>query len=683
MSRGSIDCAATSSDGINSLRRRGFAAGSGEGAVIPKLAEGTVRSAWSRTVWLLTGAVAALSAAQWLRTPSVPYLVVCTAATAITLAVALHVAGPRRWVVSFSVAMAVFIASAAIAERSSARIENEWDSYRAEVEFGAAEQLERTLRATATSLGAAARQALDAPANTAEAFSYLAQIGGGDGERGLVLYRGSRPTAWAGRMRISPDTLTASLGASFTPFYLTLYATAQRGDSRAVATALIHADPPADRLTLPLDAEVARAAGVRGYDYQLATDSGGSSGFAIFASRSDTLFAARPSPVTPSEARLRAVEDATRRGAVILAVAVALLLVGGWSRRSALLQRLVALSAALATVAVVPLNPTFSSVTRIFDPVVYLAQFGGPLTASVGALMLTSGLVLLGLLTVLRSSVRLRSRWVALFVVLGIASLAPFLLRDLARGISPPPWGVTAGLWLAWEVALFLAGVAILLAGVSAGQAVLGPRRGLSPVIGPTFAAVAALIAPVLWEAPGNWPEWYPALWILAIGSLALARRARGFVLTAALVAACGATTLVWGTVAKKRVELAERDVAGLSTPDQAAQDLLTRMARELDQGDPPNDRADLLERYIRSDLDDAGYPAELTTWTWTEAGGLRPEASLVLSEFQQEISEISSVVDEARRAGTAVARSGRGASGVHLVLAVPHAANRVTSVTI
>src|SRR6185503_15496099 len=267
--------------------------------------------------------------------------------------------------------------------------------------------------------------------------------------------------------------------------YLTLYATATRGDLRAVATALVHADPPADRLARPLDADVARAAGVRGYEYQPSDVT--PNGFTLFASRTDTLFGARPMSITPSEARLRAVEGASRRGAGLLAVATA-----------------------IAALTLVPLNPTFSSVTRVFDPVVYLAPLGGPLTASVGALMLTSGLGLLGLLAVLRSPARLRSRWFALLAVLAIAALGPFLLRDLARGISPPPWGVTSGLWIAWEVALFLAGVAILLGGVSAGQALLGRARGLPPLVAPAFAGVAAVIAPLLWKAPGSWPQWYP-----------------------------------------------------------------------------------------------------------------------------------------------------------------------------
>jgi len=578
--------------------------------------------------------------------------------------------------------MAAFVAAAAIAQRSIGRIDRSWDAYRADIEFGAADRLERALLSTASNLGDAAAAALAAPAEPDGAFATLSRIvGRGDGERGLVLYRNGQPIAWAGMSRISADTLNARLGATFTPFYLTLYATATRGDLRAVATALVHADPPADRLAKPLDADVARTAGVRGYEYEPADAT--ASGFTMFASRTDTLFGARPSAITPSEARLRAVEGATRRGAVLLAVAVAFLLIGAWARPSPSPQRLLAVTTAIGALALAPLNPTFSSVTRLFDPVVYLAPLGGPLTASVGALMLTSGLVLLGLLAALRSSARLPSRWLALLAVLGIAALGPFLLRDLARGISPPPWGVTSALWLSWEVALFLAGVAILLAGVSAGQALLGRRRGLSPMIAPTFAAIAAVIAPVLWAEPGRWPDWYPALWILAIGSLALARRARGFVLTAAVVAGCGAATLVWGTVAKKRVDLAERDVAGLSTPDPAAEGLLGRMARELEQGAPPLSRADLLDRYVRSDLDDAGYAAELTTWSWHEDVGLTADASLVLSEFRQEVAEVASVVAEARRTGTAVTRAGHGRSGAHLILAVPHGSGRLTSVTV
>jgi signal transduction histidine kinase len=647
-----------------------------------------LRSLWGRALWLAAGAVAILTAARWLRTPSVPYLVASIVATAVAVVAALRFGVRRRWYLGFVASMIAFAIAAAIAQRAIARIDRTWDSYRADIELEASARLERALVASAASLSDAAQSALSAPNDQLGAFDALSHlVGRAVGERGIVLYTGATPLAWAGTSRIRTDTLTRRLGASFTSFYLTLYATATRGDRRAVATALVHADPPTDRIADPLDLYIARASAVRGYEYQPGPNV--ASGFTMFASRTDSLFGARPSRITASEARLRAVETAARRGAVLLAIAVAFLLVGSWAQPSVFSQRLLAVATAIGGVTLVPLNQTFSSVTRLFDPVVYLAPLGGSLTASVGALMLTSGLVLLALLALLRSPTRLPSRWLALVAVLAIAALGPFLLRDLARGINPPPWGVTSSLWLAWEVGLFLAGVAILLAGVSAGQALLGQRRGLSPVLAPTFAGIAAVIAPFLWQAPGNWPDWYPALWILAIGSLALSRRARGFVLIAAMVAACGAATLVWGTVAKKRVELAERDVAGLSNPDLSAQDLLGRMARELEEAPAPVDRADLLDRYVRSDLDDAGYAAELTTWSWSEDRGLQVDASLALSEsrqdsqFQQDLVEVAAVVAEARRSGAPVTQAGRGPSGAHLILAVPHGFGHVTSVTV
>ena len=106
-------------------------------------------------------------------------------------------------------------------------------------------------------------------------------------------------------------------------------------------------------------------------------------------------------------------------------------------------------------------------------------------------------------------------------------------------------------------------------------------------------------------------------------------------------------------------------------------------MARELEQGAAPLSRADLLDRYVRSDLDDAGYAAELTTWSWHEDVGMTADASLVLSEFRQEVAEVASVVAEARRTGMPVTRAGHGRSGAHLILAVPHGSNRWTSVTV
>ena len=111
-----------------------------------------------------------------------------------------------------------------------------------------------------------------------------------------------------------------------------------------------------------------------------------------------------------------------------------------------------------------------------------------------------------------------------------------------------PPHGVDAQLWLIWEIPLFLAAVTVLLTGAAAGAALLGPRRGVSPWVAPTMATLAAVIAPVVWEAPGRWPWWYTILWVVAIGLLALSRRTRFVILSASAVAALGADDARLGT---------------------------------------------------------------------------------------------------------------------------------------
>ena len=77
---------------------------------------------WWRALWLSTGAVSVLAAAQWLRTPSVPYLLASIVATALTLGAGLRFSSRRRWVLGFVASMTAFAAAAAIAQRSIARI---------------------------------------------------------------------------------------------------------------------------------------------------------------------------------------------------------------------------------------------------------------------------------------------------------------------------------------------------------------------------------------------------------------------------------------------------------------------------------------------------------------------------------------------------------------------------------
>ena len=129
---------------------------------------------------------------------------------------------------------------------------------------------------------------------------------------------------------------------------------------------------------------------------------------------------------------------------LILAAALACFIIAAWRESRAVLPRLLALGVVLACVALVPLNE-YSNFTRLFDPSVYFTSIAGALTASAGALGLTSAIVLLALLTLLRRG-RRPTRLTAAAIVLLVAGLGPFLLRGLARGRSEKQLAADLGL---------------------------------------------------------------------------------------------------------------------------------------------------------------------------------------------------------------------------------------------
>src|SRR5690606_1957392 len=113
--------------------------------------------------------------------------------------------------------------------------------------------------------------------------------------------------------------------------------------------------------------------------------------------------------VPPSEtARLFRLTRARAAGGVLLTLGLIIFLLTQWRQASGALERLTPIAVALACLALVPLN-LLSSFSPIFDPAVYFARLGGPLTASLGALTLASALVLLAMFVVLRRRLRARS----------------------------------------------------------------------------------------------------------------------------------------------------------------------------------------------------------------------------------------------------------------------------------
>ena len=628
--------------------------------------------------WGIATAIALLALSGWLRDARIEYVAAAWFATLASCALVLQAAGGRArvWRGIASVLALITCAAASLEQRELARMNRDWGAYEASGRDHAARRMEAEVARVGAELGEAARRALVAPTDRSAAFALLGGMTGGAGERGVVLYECDEPMAWAGIVRVATDTLVSPLGVSITPTYTTLYAVAKGGTRRAVATALIHAELPGRALSRPLDVLVARATGTR--DFAVVRRPAGAPSESVarldLRDGGPPLLLA-PRGTSPAEAALRLVEGARVRGALLLALALAAFVGAVWRSRRRLRARFGALAVPLLCVGIVPLNE-LSNVTRLFDPALYFAPLGGPWTASAGALGLTGSILLLGLLALLRSPFTNRSRVAAAGVVLVIAGAAPFLLRELARGMQPPADGVSAALWLSWETALFVAGCALLLAGASAGRAALGGRRGLPSWVAPALAVTAALCGPMFWEVPGRWPGWYTILWVLAIAALAFTRRTTRFVAAAAIVASLGASTLVWGVTARKRVELAARDVEALRVADDYALALLNRFAHELVESPAPHSRAELLSRYVVSDLAAAQYPVELASWDAT--GGRR--ADLATGGLEPTPDGTSQVVAEARASGTPVLRPTLGALGVSLVLAVPNADGSVTS---
>ena len=563
------------------------------------------------------------------------------------------------------VALGLALLFGAVMQARLARLQANWPAESARLHAAAVAELERETGRTMTRLRSQAAAALQAPATRAEAFAHLAPLAG-DPVRGtaMVLFEADSVIAWSGRPRLSLDSLTDTVGLAESPFYLTLYATARQGTRRAVASALLHARPPANTMARAIDATVAERASVAGF--AIAPVPEAPTGWRLVRVDGQPLFGVAPHLHTQGEVRLGLLERARLLVGILLTTALACFIVAAWRVHRALRWRSALMLVGIACVASLPLN-AFSNYSRLFDPSLYFTPLGRALTANAAALALTSAMVLLTLLTGLRRQARVADRRIAVGIVLLVAGLGPFLLRDLARGIQIPPYGVSASLWLIWEVPLFLAAVSVILAGAAAGSAALGSSRGLPPLVAPLLAVLAATIAPVVWEAPAGWPWWYTFLWIAAIGSLAISRRSTAIIVSAATVASLGATTLVWGSTTRARVRLAEQDVAILGAGDAYARVLAGRLSDRLDDVAVAT-RHDLLEAYAMSELGAAGYPAWLAVWR----GPAAPAATLATASFDVGMDSVRALVVRAAMERAPQSADVPGNPGLNHAIAVP-----------
>jgi len=633
-----------------------------------------------RDAWLGLASLVVLVAARWLQ--------VTSAASAATLTLLVLLLAASTWRVrasawrrrvAFVVGAVAFVVTAGAHHATLARLAGTGEREAERRASDATAALQRAVGTAGAELQAIAAAALDLTDDATTAFTLAQAFVSGPDDRAVVVAEAGRPFAWAGRLVIPVDSLPGPVGVVATPFYIVAYAVATEGRRSAVATVLLHAERPADRLSRPLDLRVAGANGVTGFAYGGAGAAASVPGSVVLSIADEPFLAARALVAAAEVLRHDAQERALTRGAVLLALMGLMLLATAWRRDGGLAPRFAVLAVAFGALALVPLS-ALSNRWPVFDPTFFFVSAGGRFTANAGALAIASGLVLLGLLSALREGGRPRSRLQALVAVLLVAGVGPFFLRDLARGIQMPVIGASVGLWLSWQVTLFLAAVTVLLLGVTAGRAALGGAlRGLPTWVAPAIAAVAALSTPLMLDAPARLPALHPLLWVLAIAALALTRRARAIVLSVAFVAACGAVTLVWVSSVRERVELAADDVRGLATADPTALTLLDRFAATLDPSTAARSRVELLARYASSDLADAEYPTEIATW----APDGSPISELRVGRGPGATSGVNLLALEAQGSGRLVLREVPGEPGMHVVLAMPHLDGTVTTVVL
>src|SRR6266404_2430805 len=259
MSRGSLPSIAVTCAGLSSLTRSGPETGMGEGRVIASAGSPNVRSGRTRRRAILAAAAIPLFLiAMWVRTPALP-----------------RTAGP-------------------VSPNGSERLD---------AAEGALRALERALVDTRQRLSDRATSALGAPATPEEAFAFLSTRSPERDGESVVLFDRDRALAWSGEMRIDPDTLTSPISVTFSPFYTTLNVVATRGTRRAVASAVLRAAPPADRLTESLDARLAPAQGVTSYVFSTPQSSRG--GPIVLSSSGSPVLRALPMVATADEASFR------------------------------------------------------------------------------------------------------------------------------------------------------------------------------------------------------------------------------------------------------------------------------------------------------------------------------------------------------------------------------------------
>ena len=281
--------------------------------------------------WAITIAVAVLAASHWLDAPTVQYLVTWALATIAAAIVAWRLRGSQRgWALACAAFLSVGLILGGRSQRELARVRGSWNEWQATRARAGLDALNAALTDAERQLASAAAAALRAPVDREAAFGQLQSLVKGHDETGIVLYRGDSAYAWAGRSRVVTDTLKDPTSVSASDFYLTLYSTAESNGDRAVATMLLSAAPPADRLSRPLSQRIARAAGLDDFTFSAPGTFNGRAPVLHFAFGGRAILDARAAAVESGEVIQKLHERLRVDVGVLLGAALACFIIAAW-----------------------------------------------------------------------------------------------------------------------------------------------------------------------------------------------------------------------------------------------------------------------------------------------------------------------------------------------------------------
>ena len=644
--------------------------------------------------WVGSAVAAILALARWQRDPDVWLLLAAAAGTLGMIVFHRTLRAPRGWAAASVVMLVVAITFGQQELVEIRKASFDW------VRWSAAERVARGERVAAKVSDVAAALQLAAAGVVADTALIRALVADGqaqsllrapsldDGvESAMLVFRHGVLIGRAGQLHI-PITADGAIGTRLEEgaFHTSLVTRlpSRNGEIRAVAVALLASAPPADRFARSLTQSLAGAIDIARIIIESPDSTRVVAGSTVIVvpDGARRLARVRALAYSAEETRESMLQRARARTAVPLALAVLLVLVTSWRRPAATLHRAGTAAALLAAIAAAPLN-ALSNVSPLFNAASYFVPVGGRLTGNIAALLITSALLLAVLFLVERATRSHRIRWRpwALLVALLVASLLPFVLRVLARGIALPPEGAGFELWIAWELAIALAATSVLLVGIAAGQMALGARRGLPAWIAPVLAIVAAVGAPFLWGAPGAFPAWYPVLWVIAITALAFSRRGTALVMGSALVAGAGSATLTWGATVRARMDLAQHDLTRITAVDENAFMLLGRFVDMLASDVAPPAGNAALRRYAASDLASAGYAARIARWIPSMPN--TPLSAFALSAVDDTVGAQARLAAKARETGTIHIDTVASGAISMLVAAIPFRDGTVTTVAV